>query len=177
MYTEILPILASKGAIPIGGEVWLPHIPCVKERLDRLWDSLQPWFSRHSVTDPSQNPLYRASALVEEDILASGDRFTNGSALMSLDQNSPFIMLRCISSGDRLAPHQNVGCGSLVSELLTAGRRQLRFKLPADSKPSNKPSTKIRMRKSSAKIRIVSYNCYITRGIPCFKHQHANRNT
>ena len=63
-------------------------------------------------------------------------------------------MLRCTTSGDRLAPHQNVGCGSLVSELWTAGRRQLRFKLPADSRPSKKPSTKIRMKKPSAKIRM-----------------------
>jgi hypothetical protein len=55
-------------------------------------------------------------------------------------------MLRCISSGDRLASHQHVGCGSLVSELRTAGRRQLRFKLPADSRPSKKPSAKIRMK-------------------------------
>ena len=36
MYTIILPLLASKGAIPIGGEVWLPHIPCIQERLERL---------------------------------------------------------------------------------------------------------------------------------------------
>ena len=90
------------------------------------------WFSRHSIPDPSLSPLYRASALAEEDILASGDRFTNGSALISLDQDSPFIMLRCISSGDRLALHQTIGCGSLVSELKTTGQRQLRFKLPAD---------------------------------------------
>jgi len=42
MYTIILPILASKGAIAIGGEVWLPHIPCIQERLDRLWALLAP---------------------------------------------------------------------------------------------------------------------------------------
>ncbi len=81
-------------------------------------------------------------------------RFTNASALISLDQDSPFIMLRCTNSGDRLAPHQSVGCRCLVSELWTAGRRQLRFKLPADSRPSKKPSAKIRMKKSSAKIRM-----------------------
>ena len=40
MYTIILPKLASKGAIAIGGEVWLPHIPCIQERIQRLWTSL-----------------------------------------------------------------------------------------------------------------------------------------
>jgi hypothetical protein len=154
IYTEILPILAAEGAIPIGKEEGLPRIPCIEDRLNRLWDFLAPWFSRHSIPDPSLNPLYRATVLVENDILASGDRFTNGSALISLDQESPFIMLRYTSSGDRLAPHQSVACRSLVSELWTAGRRQLRFKLPAHSRPSKDPSTKIRMKKPSAKIRM-----------------------
>ena len=47
-----------------------------------------------------------------------------------------------------------MGCGSLVSELWTVGRRKLQFKLPADSRPCKKPSTKIRTKKPSAKIRM-----------------------
>ena len=134
MYTHILPILASKSAIPLGGEVWLPYIPCIEERIHRLWEHLQPWFSNHSISDPNLNQLYAASAVVEQDILASGDRFTNGSALISLNRDSPFIMLKCTRSGDRLAPDQRVGCGSLVTDLRPTGQRQLRFKLPANSK-------------------------------------------
>jgi hypothetical protein len=33
MYTVTLPILAAKGAIPLHGEVWLPNINCIGERL------------------------------------------------------------------------------------------------------------------------------------------------
>ena len=98
MYTIILPLLASKGAIPIGGEVWLPHIPCIQERLERLWTPLAPWFSKHAIDTPSMNPLFIASANVEEQILDSGDRFTNGSSLLSLDRKFPFMMLKCPST-------------------------------------------------------------------------------
>ena len=85
-----------------------------------------------------RHPLFAASALVEDEILASGDRFTNGSSLIPLNKISPFIMLTCTHSGDRLAPNQSVGCGSLVSELRNTGKRHLRFKLLATSKPSTK---------------------------------------
>ena len=47
-------------------------------------------------------------------------------------------MLKCTHSGDRLAPNPSVGCGSFVSELRNTGKRHLRFKLLANSKPSTK---------------------------------------
>ena len=137
MYTVILPILASKGAIAVGGEVWLPHIPCIAERLCRLWSSLASRFSKHFIADTSRNPLFVASHNVEAQILAKGDRFTNGSALISLDKKFPFIVLRCINSGDQLQTNQKPGCGSLVSELKPHSNRQLRFKLPATDTNNN----------------------------------------
>ena len=47
-------------------------------------------------------------------------------------------MMKCTNSEDQLAPNQSGGCGSLVSELKNTGKRSLRFKLPANSKPSIK---------------------------------------
>ena len=141
MYTIILPKLAAKGAIAIGGEVWLPHIPCIQERIQRLWTSLEPWFSKHEIADPTNNPLFEASRNVEAQILQSGDRFTNGSALVSLDKNFPFIMLRCICSGTDLNANQSAGCGNLVSEMMTNGIRQTRFKFtPSITTDKYKPS-------------------------------------
>ena len=140
--TIILPILASKGAIAVGGEVWLPHIPCIQKRIQRLWTSMAPWFSKHEIADPTNNPLFAASHKVEAQILESGDRFTNGSALLSLDKNFPFIMLRCICSGTRLSTNQSAGCGNLVSELKTNGIRLLRFKIPSSINNSKANTSK-----------------------------------
>jgi hypothetical protein len=52
MYTGTLPITASKGVIPLNGEVWLPHIICIAERVDRLWNNLEKWFTKHFIVNP-----------------------------------------------------------------------------------------------------------------------------
>jgi hypothetical protein len=64
--------MASKGAISVGGEVWPPHISCIAEWLKRLWSSLASWFPMLIITDPLQNSLFRASAVVEEALIAAG---------------------------------------------------------------------------------------------------------
>ena len=54
MYSVTLPIMAAKGAIPIHGEVWLPNIDCISDRLHRLSASLQPWFTTHMISNPME---------------------------------------------------------------------------------------------------------------------------
>jgi hypothetical protein len=81
MYTTILPIMAAKGAIPIHGEVWLPNIDCISDRLHRLSACLQPWFTTHEISNPMANPLYRATQTVAMDLTADGNPFTNETAM------------------------------------------------------------------------------------------------
>ena len=77
MYTTTLPIMAAKGAIPINGEVWLPNIDCIRNRLQRLSASLRPWFTTKKISNPMENPLYRATQTVAMDLTADGNPFTN----------------------------------------------------------------------------------------------------
>jgi hypothetical protein len=114
MYTTTLPIMASKGAIPLDGEVWLPHIACIENRLKRLKELLQPWFTVNMVANPMENPLYRATQTVATELVEDGNPFTNATALRSLPTDSPFIVLRCINSGNKLDVNQRAGCGSLL---------------------------------------------------------------
>lgn len=113
MYTVTLPILAAKGPIPLHGEVWLPHINCIAERLDRLWEYLEKWFTKHYIGNPMQNPLFRATEKVTDELTA----------------DLPFIVLRCITSGDGLEYNQSAGCGSLMNNTSEAPLRTLRPRL------------------------------------------------
>ena len=114
MYSVTLPIMAAKGAIPINGEVWLPNIDCISDRLHRLSDSLQPWFTTHMISNPMENPLYKATQTVATELTEDGNSFTNESAMRSLPAEFPFIVLRCIKSGTSIGPQQRPGCGSLL---------------------------------------------------------------
>jgi hypothetical protein len=118
MYTIILPTLACKGAVKVDGEIWLPNIPNIKDDIDKLWDSyLKPWYSKPAqVSDPSFNPLYTASQNVEDKLRCTVKScFSNASAIKELNKTSPFIMLKCVKSGDGLQPHEPSGCGSLIT--------------------------------------------------------------
>jgi hypothetical protein len=118
MYTMILPTLACKGALKVDGEIWLPNIPNIKEDLEKIWYShLKHWYSRPvQVNDPSFNPLYTASQNVEDKLRCTvKSSFCNASALKELNKKSPFIMLKCVKSGNGLQPNEAAGCGSLIT--------------------------------------------------------------
>jgi hypothetical protein len=112
MYTITLPILAAKGAIPLHGEVWLPHIICIADRLERLWNDLKKWYTKHIIVNPMENPLFRASAEVHDELIADDNPFTNDTALKELRKDAPFIVLRCIRSGDDLDSIPTTGLAS-----------------------------------------------------------------
>ena len=62
MYTSILPAMAKGGALSPDCEIWLPHIPCIQERLQRLRPQLCPYFYAATDTaDPYLNPLFQAT--------------------------------------------------------------------------------------------------------------------
>ena len=149
MYTVTLPILAAKGAIPLHGEVWLPNINCIGERLERLRDTLCTWFTIHLITDPMDNPLYRATQTVATELVADGNTFTNASALNELPKGVPFIMLHCIKSGDSLGTNQTAGCGSLLDRHSNEPTRTLRTRPPQSNTTGHSASTG-RKRKTAA---------------------------
>jgi len=96
--------------------------------------SLQQYFSKQLIADPNENPLYRATQSVEEELEA--DRtFTNASSLRSLPSDYPFIKLTCIKSGDKLGSTHKAGCGSLVDENPSGQQRQLRPRPPQSTRP------------------------------------------
>jgi hypothetical protein len=76
-----------------------------------------------------ENPLFRASAKVQHDLIADGNTFTNDTALRELPKDAPFIVLRCIRSGDGLEHNQAQGCGSLIDYTKEATTRKLRPQL------------------------------------------------
>ena len=85
------------------------------------------------LADLNENPLYRATQSVEEDLQA--DRtFTNASSLRSLPSDYPFIMLTCIQSWDKLGNTRRAGCGSLVDEKSSGQQRQLQPRPPRSIK-------------------------------------------
>jgi len=118
MFTTTLPMLAAKGAIKLHGEVWLPNITRIRTWLDRLWPTyLSKWYTKQLVDDPMLNPLYEASQKVENNQKESKESFSNEAALKALP-SAPFIMLKCIISGDGLETDEVAGCGSLLSRIM-----------------------------------------------------------
>jgi hypothetical protein len=91
--------------------------------------SLQPWFTTHMISNPMENPFYRATQTVATEQTEDGNSFTNASALRSLPTKFPFIVLRCINSGTSLGLHQRPGCGGLLDNGIGEPTRRLRPRL------------------------------------------------
>jgi hypothetical protein len=91
---------------------------------------MQPYFHKVFVPNPTDNPLYRATDIVEAEIEIDGNTFTNASALKELPLIYPFILLTCTNSGDKLGSSQRKGCGSLEEQTTMEASRTLRARPP-----------------------------------------------
>ena len=112
MYTSILPAMAKGGALSPDCEIWLPHITCIQDRLQRLRPQLSPYFHTASdIADPYINPLFQATHTIEDQLRTIGP-LTNLTAINSLDKATPFIRLRCDATAISLPV---LGCGKLCS--------------------------------------------------------------
>ena len=110
MYTTVLPSMAKHGALSSDCEIWLPHISCIQERLQRLGPLMYPYFhAALAITDPYLNPLFQATHTIEEQLRNTGP-LTNSTAINSLDKSTPFIQLRCDPTAFATPA---MGCGRL----------------------------------------------------------------
>ena len=84
MYTLTLNTMAERAGLLPSCDIWLPHIRCISERLERLRPRLSQQFEpEFSVYDPYLNPLYTATQDID-DILQQIGTFTNATALEEL---------------------------------------------------------------------------------------------
>ena len=111
MYTQILPMLATKGAISLEGEIWFPNSESIANSIHKNWEVLKTWFVKVAVADPMNNPLFKASKTIEVELRKV--TYFQESVLENLPKEAPFIVLKCIKSGDGLLTNEIRGCGSL----------------------------------------------------------------
>lgn len=76
-------------------EIWMPHVAHVNDMLSLHGDILRRWYDIEFVTDPMENPLYRASARpeCEAQLLRCQEKLNNANQLTYLLQysNTPFV--------------------------------------------------------------------------------------
>lgn len=77
------------------GTIWLPNLSCITDPIDRHLSIIEPFFDVFFVEDPKKNPLYRATNLVDKDLLRCPDALTNETQIRPLLAHSdqPFIAL------------------------------------------------------------------------------------
>lgn len=77
------------------GTIWLPNLTCITDPIDRHLSVLEPYFDVFFVENPKKNPLYRATELVDSDLLRCPDALTNETQLRPLLAHShqPFVAL------------------------------------------------------------------------------------
>ena len=78
-----------------GGTIWLPHLEVTRELLICHYDTLHINYDIDYVEDPEENPLYKATETVEDELLRCPDKLINDTQLKPLLEysESPFICL------------------------------------------------------------------------------------
>lgn len=78
-----------------GGTIWLPHLEVTRELLVCHYDTLHIYYDIDYVEDPEENPLYKATDTVEDELLRCPDKLINDTQLKPLLEYSasPFICL------------------------------------------------------------------------------------
>ncbi len=77
------------------GTIWLPNLSCITDPIDRHMSTLETFFDVFFVENPKKNPLYRATNLVDKDLLRCPDALTNETQMRPLYAHSdqPFVAL------------------------------------------------------------------------------------
>ena len=95
-----MPALAATYLAP-NGQIILPNLDCVKERIDSQHTHLSTWFRIEflEIAERNLNPLYLATDDVEAELLKCPDNLTNETQMRTLYDfsSSPFYILTCIN--------------------------------------------------------------------------------
>ena len=83
-FSETLPLLLDKGLLKDTGSVWLPHLDHVDAMLEKFSDILSRYYTWTIISNPVENPLFRATDDVSEDLLRCPDNLTNETQILPL---------------------------------------------------------------------------------------------
>jgi hypothetical protein len=95
-YKNTLPMLVTADILKPNGSIYLPNLECVEELLHCYEKSLSEHYIWDHVSRPKDNPLYRATDKVTDDLLKCPDMLTNESQMQPLNNfsDTPFIILK-----------------------------------------------------------------------------------
>lgn len=99
-YKETLPALARGELFNHNGKIWLPRIQCVEECILENSTIIQDHFVIDMIEDPLENPLFRATAKVREQLEKCPDKLSNDNQIVPLLEYSkkPFFCLTFYNS-------------------------------------------------------------------------------
>ncbi len=95
-FKTTLPMLVTSDFLKPNGSIYLPNLDCVEELLACFENQLAEHFMWDRVSEPKQNPLYRATMKCEAELLLCPDRLTNDTQMLPLRvfSKTPFIVLK-----------------------------------------------------------------------------------
>jgi hypothetical protein len=96
-FRETLKAFSTSGVLKTGGVIMLPNMQCVDEKIIDFTDIIDSNYHVSLLTDPSLNPLYRATDDVEDELMKCPDTLTNGNQIAPLKvySDTPFYQLVC----------------------------------------------------------------------------------
>jgi len=111
LFTKVLPAWATNKMLRASSEqrrseLWMPHVAHVDEMLAFHGPMLRRWFDIEKVADPTENPLFRASARpeCEAELLRCQEKIVNSNQLPYLlaHSSTPFVRLTLRSADTHL---------------------------------------------------------------------------
>jgi hypothetical protein len=96
-FTGTIPFFATNGWLKLNGSIWLPNIKYVSEKILEHEEILSKYFLIEFTSDPSQNPLFKATDLCKKELESCIDIVTNDNELPKLLVASKFPFVKLTS--------------------------------------------------------------------------------
>ena len=93
-FVQTLPSLAIHSIIKPGGMIILPLMGYVRRALDELYEEkLSTHYALSYISNPFENPLYKATEDAELELLLCPEPLVNDSQMRELCNDTPFVVL------------------------------------------------------------------------------------
>ena len=98
-YQKTLPMLVSADILKPNGRIYLPNLECVDGALECYGKELSEHYTWDYVRRPKDNPLFRATERVSEELMKCPDNLTNDSQMLPLlnYSDTPFVVLKRVN--------------------------------------------------------------------------------
>jgi hypothetical protein len=138
-FYKTIPAFVQEGILSTGGKLWLPHLENITQEIEEYSEIIQAYYKIELVANCQENPLYRATEDVTEELLRCPDNLTNATQVQPLWNHSkyPFVLLTVKDEASRNAPlsqREKLPWTSLVSS-----SKKLSTPIPYDSTPTSTP--------------------------------------